>query len=309
MNKWRDRFLVGFAIVISVLIWGVMETWAVTFPVQLEIPDGTASQVVIQRYAFSTLVAADTVLNCDSLNRSYNLGLDTVWMVNLLITPSSGDLPYSYTLLANYRFSSGTISFRPPVYLDEYVDSIRVVQLVTGAQTSTDKRAGPIVDYDTTYSVQQNNQYTFNYHIWFAGDDEPTDMTWLYFSDTTGGSGGTQIVGSLEYAVVYATLYQNDGQVMNGAVLQCTRAGANNTTALAGSTKVIIAPQAVSRPTDANGYVALNILRSNQYGTGASGKYNFKATYNNELVFEINGVTIPSTGNVNLADSIAARRQ
>lgn len=315
--KYEKRVLVGIALVVALALLIVPKVWSVSVPISVNLNKAfgkTCDIVIVKRIAFSGEVSSDTYNNVDSLDLVFGLGLDTLWSIVLLVQPNAGDSVVSWPFLNNFRSSSGAYDWRlMPYYGDLTADStileFKVNSTLQTRTSAADKYRGAVSSFDTIISIAPYNHYEAKFNIYETGENQPIEWIWTTFSDTAGGDGGGGTsVGSLTYAVVSGSVYWPDGQPVVGAVIEARRVSSTNATVTTSTgVKALIAPLITIATTGTSGAFSLNLLRSNQFVNTGDKKYNIRGTYDGAEIFKIDGLIIPSTGNLNIADSIAAR--
>jgi hypothetical protein len=107
-------------------------------------------------------------------------------------------------------------------------------------------------------------------------------------------------------ARVYGYVVDNEAKPIVGADVCAIYGSGSN--AVDTISNYIISPAAVCRPTDTSGYFYLDLIGTHWYTDTTRGFYNIKATFNGVDVFEVRKLWVPSSGTMNLTDTIAARR-
>jgi len=112
--------------------------------------------------------------------------------------------------------------------------------------------------------------------------------------------------GSPSSATVYGYLYDIAGAADSGLIVYARRIDENAyATDTAGN--VIVTPLELTDTTDATGYFGFILVRTNQYASG-SGLYYLWSKKGNRYLFEIDSLTVPSTGNLEITDSVMVRQ-
>lgn len=312
MKKHETRFIVILAIFIALALFILPRAWAVNVPLNVNLREAfgrTCDRVTLEVRAGNVVTATSTVYYIDELETTISIGPDTPWTVVLLVTAdTTSDSVASWAFQYNYVSSTGTKEFSTPAYWNFSTDSVVLNYTVNSNTVSRRTRTG-VQSYDTSFTVSPYSQYVVFYEIFQPGTNDPLNWYWSYWSDTLGTPGAGQgTVGSLTFATVTGSVYWPDGQPVVGAVIEARRASATNAIVTTSSTvKAIIAPLITIATTGTSGAFSLNLLRSNQFVNTGDKKYNIRGTYDGAEIFKIDGLIIPSTGNLNIADSIAAR--
>ena len=137
------------------------------------------------------------------------------------------------------------------------------------------------------------------------------------FADSTITISGNDTVAVLGYnnviaspsdstvkATLYGYLYGPTGDADTNTVVRCWRLGDNATISSIG---VTVTPYTMWDTTDATGYWSFDVYRTGSFDDTTKGFYHIDGFKNRQKAFQFDSLYIPSTGNVDLTDSLANR--
>lgn len=122
--------------------------------------------------------------------------------------------------------------------------------------------------------------------------------------------GYNQIIGNPSAANlsrIYGWVRDITDQPIAGASVVITRNSTAPVVDSSGTGSVVISPQAIVVYTDTAGYWFADVRRTANYDDTTRGFYDIEGTWDTKTLFKINKLYIPSSGNVNLGDTLANR--
>jgi len=311
-----DKGLLWAAAIFAVLLWVTPSIMGavVNQPQSFVTPDYDSVHVFTQvNNGSGTYVDVDSstcAVPCDttvSINDSANWNIRVRWFSGGDSSVSTQAIMFSPSASVSL---SGSGSNTVALYAVCGADAITGVKY-TVKNSSGVTEAVPPVTGDTLTTVQLDNG-TWEFIVKKAGytgistDSAIADNDTLKFTLTADGSIASPSSPTL--ANVYGYLLDNGGNAIEGAYVTCEVSLKGTAVDTTESKNIILGGYSKGPDvTDSTGLFLFQVLRSSEYSNSDSVFYRLSAKYNEQRVFDVVGVYVPDTGNVNLGDILAAR--
>lgn len=178
--------------------------------------------------------------------------------------------------------------------------------------TSVTKRSTGVSTYDTTLTAYVGRWNQANILIWFPNEDSAATWSWVWdLTDTARGSITTP--SNPNRCLVYGKIIRQDGtkREIEGGHVEIIRSMLPNAAANASGINVMIAGLPTYAPVDSSGYWQAYVVGTHEFTADTTrGFYNFRfLTRNGKELFNLQRVWVPSSGALNLSDTLNARVQ
>lgn len=300
-----EKILIWAAIVVCLILIVPKYAWGASWyiPLRHSTTDSTrfmlyfnAAKVDSAKRTNSTAYDTSITVNGDGIYtsefRMYYQGVDSAAnYVDQRVTKRS--VVTQWRTPARWPFSTDSVNL---TFWIDYPANVFYKSTKTGVQS-----------YDTTFLVSAGHYYMAFEKIWPTGDTVP--VTWIWELDLTDTSSTFAApYDSLDRCYTFGWLYNPDGTPIVGAYVQAQRVGGLAATGLFAGQNVIFSSSPVYGTTDTLGFFSMWLIRSNKYDPSGNSYYNVKGTYDGSELFNIQKLKVPSTGTLNLGDTLAARQ-
>lgn len=260
----------------------------------------TLKKGVVQKWDTTLQVSAGHIYQMNYLIYFQGDSFPATWsFTRETISPGGSSYPWH---LADVDFGGVVDS----VQLRYYADTVTI------RGSSVGKKTG-VSGYDTTLTGYVGKYNTANFLIWYPGMDSATTWSWVWDLTDTSTTGQVTTPTNPNRSYVHGKIIKNDGSIdeIRGAIVEATRTSGTNAAANAFGVHITIAGLPTYATVDRQGVWGMYLVGTHEFTADTTrGFYNIKCTTRNGTqLFNLEKVWVPSSGDLNLSDTLNARTQ
>ena len=289
-----------------------------SWPYTLELAD-TATTITIQHYYGSALKSTRTATLTASVTDTFALEWgylnQIVYLIKWVGLDSTAgfvvyrDLDTSYAnpevwTVRGVHWPDATDSAQLEVLREGLLD-----RLVMRSPTGIVRTAYTLQSWDTTLYAYAGQVTEARYTLYYPNQTPTTWTFMLDLSDTTKSSTsgtGTAIANS---CLISGQIFYDDGSKVWGADVIAVPGAGMNMTGYDGTNRYVISSRARGCKTDSTGRYSFYLIGTHEYADTTQGMYTITAKKGTHQILDIKNLWIPSSGTLNLADTVASRRR